>query len=201
MTRDPQRHEREIHRIRQRTGFRSELKYSSTDTNKVRFAQQVIDHFWHEPDLRFSARIVDTSQHDLSFHKYVGHGPRPAAVAYNYHYQKLITRATPARDELVVILDSRTRDKRDQFPNYLRREVPSIKNLQLVDSSQHQLVQLADLLVGSVYGDCTGVKSPVKREIIRSIKGRAGVTDLTDPRLDVDDKFCVQVWRPPTARG
>ena len=85
----------------------------------------------------------------------------------------------------------------NRLPQYLRDNIPNLKSLQLVDSTNHQLVQLADLLIGSVYGDCTNVQSPVKRRLINTLKTAAGVHSLLEERHDAERKFCVDTWRPP----
>ena len=125
LTRDPERHERHILNLRLKHGFRNELKYSSSDHHKTAFAEAIIDYFWHEPDLRFSGQIIDNSQHDLDFFG-KGHqkGPQPRDVAYGYRYKELILRSTPPRDELVLILDDRTRAKEDKLPRYLKQNIP-----------------------------------------------------------------------------
>jgi len=56
---------------------------------------------------------------------------------------------------LVLILDERTRAKNANLPAYLQREIPNITKVQLVNSQKHNLVQLADLLTGCIYGDLT----------------------------------------------
>lgn len=198
LTRDPGRHEVQMHNLRIKHGYRNELKYSSNDQHKLPYAKAVLDYFWSEPDLRFSGIVIDTSQHDLGFFdRQKGRGPRPRDVAYAYRYRQLILRSTPQRDELVLILDDRTRANEDKLPEYLNANIPNLKSLQLVDSAKHQLVQMADLVIGSIYGDCTDVRSRVKREIISHLKSAAGVDSLTASSLKTSQKLGVDVWRPP----
>jgi hypothetical protein len=68
-----------------------------------------------------------------------------------------------------------------------------MKSLHLVNSKSHQLVQVADLLTGSVYGHASGVQNPVKRAIADRIAEMEGVQNLLDRRLDRSRKF--RVWR------
>lgn len=102
-----------------------------------------------------------------------------------------------ARDELVVILDERTIAKDDNLAAYLQREIPNIKNVQLVNSQKHNLVQLADLLTGSVFGDLTTNTHPVKRAIIEHLRAKLKVRRRTDRPLALERKFRGFEWKPP----
>ena len=96
-----------------------------------------------------------------------------------------------------MILDERTIAKDDNLAAYLQREIPNIKNVQLVNSQKHNLVQLADLLTGSVFGDLTNNTHPVKRAIFEHLRGRLNVRRLTDRPLALERKFRVFEWKPP----
>ena len=96
-----------------------------------------------------------------------------------------------------MILDERTIAKDDNLAAYLQRELPHIKSVQLVNSQKHNLVQLADLLTGSVFGDLTNNTHPVKRAIIEHLRGRLKVQRLTDRPLALERKFRVFAWKPP----
>jgi len=63
---------------------------------------------------------------------------------------------------------------RKNFISYLRRELNSnektvMKNCRMVDSKSNVLIQLADMIAGSINRDCTGSKSDCKiyKQIIR----------------------------------
>lgn len=197
LTRDPDRHEKRIHELRREHEYRPELKYSRNDKFKVPFARDLIDYFWSDPDLDFRCLVIDNSQHELDRFDSDEEEMRAEDIAYNYRYRKLIERNTPRHDELVLFLDDRTRANEDNLPQYLRDQIDNLKSLHLVDSQKHQLIQLADLFTGSVYGDATDITNDVKRALIRRIKSHLRVRSLLDRNLGQNRKFSVDVWRPP----
>lgn len=199
LTRSPQRHESQLHQFRQETGYglERELKYSSTDRCKVPYAERVIDYFSGEPDLRFRALVIPTRKFDLDYYDHLETEYPAAAVAYNSWYRRLIERNTPKRDELVLTLDDRTRANKDNMPEYIRREMSRIKQLNLVDSKRYQLVQMVDLFVGSLFGEATGTTQPVKRGLVEYLRDALGVGSLV--RAEGKD-FHVNRWRPPASQ-
>lgn len=197
-TRTPARHENQIQQLRLETGYRHELKYSSGDKFKVPFAKEVIDYTLDEPDLQFAALLIDTTQHELDHFDGRDDPIRAEDVAYNYRYKLLILKNTPRYGDLVVHLDDRDRAQADNLPEYLRQEINNLKSLQLVDSKKHQLVQIADILTGSIYGEVTGTTHEVKREVLRHLNDRLGVDDLREEAVNGRDDFQIHIWTPPT---
>ena len=199
IVRNPEVHEREILRLRKRHGYLAELKYSNTDRRKLPFCRDLIDYLFDQPDFRFSGIVIDCSVYDVTHHDKFNSRIRPQDIAYNYRYKKLILSSTPPNDQLIVLLDKRTRAKADNLPKYLENQIPNLKNLQVVDSRKHELVQVADVLTGSVYGDVTGVEQLIKRAVIDVLKDKLGVDSLTAYRLRQESRrFRINVWRPPT---
>lgn len=198
-TYEPGTHDAAIESLRDKHGYSRQFEYKKTDRLKRDLCSDVIDYFVDCDDLEYQALLVPTAQYDLRRYKNEREesARTPEIVSYNYRYKQILRNNTSARDELVVILDERSVAKDDNLPDYLRREIPNIKNIQLVNSQKHNLVQLADLLTGSIYGDLTNNTHPVKRSIIEHLRGRLDVRRLTDRPLRLARKFRVYEWRPP----
>lgn len=201
VTKDPERHETQLNNLRRQHRYHNELKYSKTDRYQVPYAEAVIHYFLRDSDLRFNVLLVDNHKHNLSHFKKHKTDYDPRDVAYNWHYKKVLVRATPPRAELVVHLDDRQRRKEDNLPEYLAAELENLKSLQLVDSAKHQLVQVADLLTGCVYGEATKVDHRSKTAGIEALRQGLRVRSLLGRRLQDHDKFCVDQWKPPRRRG
>ena len=159
----------------------------------------MLDYFVDCDDLEYQGLLIPTARYDLRHYKkdFERTARSPEIVSYNYRYKQILRYNTSVRDELVVILDERSVAKDDNLPEYLQREIPNIKNVQLVNSQKHNLVQLADLLTGSVFGDLTNNTHPVKRAIIEHLRRKLGVRRLTDRPLSLARKFRVFEWKPP----
>lgn len=199
LTYAPHVHSAAIERLRVRHGYVRQFEYKKTDRLKAGLCKAVIDYFVEEDDLEFQGLLIATADHDLRHFKkaFDDSGRKPDVTAYNYRYKQLIVHNTSLRDDLVVVLDSRARSREDNLPEYLRSEMDNIRNVQLVDSAKHNLVQVADLLTGSVFGELTNTTHPVKRGLIEHLKQRLDVGRLTDEPLRLARKFRVFRWRPP----
>ena len=198
-TYEPDAHDAAIEWLRDQHAYSRQFEYKKTDRLKLGLARDVIDYFVENDDLEFQALLIPTVQYDLRRYRTAAAagGRSSEIVSYNYRYKQIIRKNTSGHDELVVILDERTIAKDDNLAAYLQQEIPNIKNVQLVNSQKHNLVQLADLLTGSVFGDLTNNTHPVKRAIIEHLRGRLKVQRLTDRPLALKRKFRVFEWKPP----
>jgi hypothetical protein len=198
-TYEPQVHDAAIESLRQKHQYPRQFEYKKTDRLKAALCRDVIDYFIACRDLEFQALLISMADYDLR--RYQAAGERsarsPAVVSYNYRYKQIIRNNASERDDLVIILDGRTIARGDNLPLYLRREIPNVRDVQLVNSRQHNLVQLADLLTGCIYGELTNSTHPVKRSIIEHLRMRLGVQRLHETPLRLQRKFRVYHWRPP----
>lgn len=198
-TYEPEAHNAAIESLRDKHAYSRQFEYKKTDRLKLGLACDAIDYFVENDDLEFQSLLIPTAQYDLGRYRSSAEtsARTPEIVSYNYRYKQIIRNNTSARDELVVILDERTIAKDDNLAAYLQREIPNIKKVQLVNSQKHDLVQLADLLTGSVFGDLTNNTHPVKRAIIEHLRAKLKVRRLTDRPLALERKFRVFEWKPP----
>jgi len=162
-TYDPSTHDAVIESLRQKHQYPRQFEYKKTDRLKIALCRDVIDYFVACEDLRYQALLIPTAAYDLRLYRTAGErsARTPEIVSYNYRYKQIIRNNTSEQNELVIILDGRTTARDDNLPTYLQREIPNIKNVQLVNSQKHNLVQLADLLTGCIYGDVTKNGHPV----------------------------------------
>jgi len=199
LTYAPEVHDAVIEALRDKHGYSRQFEYKKTDRLKRGLCEDVIDYFVECDDLEFQGLLIPTRLYDLRHYRkdYDDSARTPQIVSYNYRYKQIIRNNTSLRDELVVILDERTTAKDDNLPQYLQRQIPNVKSVQLVNSQKHNLVQLADLLTGSIFGDVTNNTHPVKRSLIDHLKRRLQVSRLTDRPFRLSRKFRVYEWRPP----
>ena len=171
-TYEPRLHDEAIEKLRDKHDYSRQFEYKKTDRLKFDLCCGVLDYFVDCDDLEYQGLLIPTARYDLRHYKkdFERTARSPEIVSYNYRYKQILRYNTSVRDELVVILDERSVAKDDNLPEYLQRESPNIKNVQLVNSQKHNLVQLADLLTGSVFGDLTNNTHPVKRAIIEHLR-------------------------------
>lgn len=192
--------EQRIEELRQERRYQGrEFKYEKTDKLKIPFCKALIDLFMSDKSMEFRCIVKSRQDHDLGYYKKVK-GPTqnmsPADLAYNYTYNQVLR--NNLKDWFVLIMDRRDLSKRNNLYSYLMSEVFYLQDVQPHDSRAFNLLQLADLLTGCVYGDCTDVQNRVKREIIDYLKRALGVRKLsvrTPWRLK--SKFNVWHWSPP----
>ena len=198
-TYDPRTHDAVIESLRQKHQYPRQFEYKKTDRLKIALCRDVIDYFVACEDLQYQALLIPTAAYDLRRYRTAGErsARTPEIASYNYRYKQIIRNNTAERNDLVITLDERTRAKNDNLPAYLQREIPNITKVHLVNSQKHNLVQLADLLTGCIYGDLTNNTHPVKQSIIEHLRGRLGIQRLHQGSRRLRRKFRVYHWRPP----
>ncbi len=193
VTTDSTRHESFIARRRQDHRFATQLQYNSTDRFKRPFAEDLINYFFDEPDLRFVAHaitegaVADLRSHGLSLEQ-----------VYHHYYETLISNCTPSEVSKTLNLEIRNSIGDDRaLRRYLRENVINLSRINVVGSSSNDLLQLADLFTGCVYGDAhiDSLRNRVKREVLSLLKARLNVANLLDVRLSsTRGPFCVFVF-------
>ncbi len=193
VTTDSARHESSIGRMRESDRFATQLRYSSTDRFKRPFAGDLINYFFSEPDLQFCAYIIiDTSLADLRKHGY------SLEQAYHFCYEMLISNGTPPEPAKTLNLEIRNSIGDDQaLRRYLRENVVHLSRINVVGSSSCNLLQIADLFTGCIYGDLhrDTLRSSVKLDVLSLLKAQLNVNSLLDVRLsDPHARFRVLVF-------
>ena len=183
--------------LRTTNKYYQEFKYHDNTEKKVPFCKEAIDLFCRSPELEFRCQVIETKKYDLS--RFERKFLPAEELSYNFLYKQTIKYNVPSTltEKIVVIIDEKTKSKNNNLEEYIKYTVPNISDVQSVDSSKHNLIQLTDLLTGSVYGKLTRVKNHVKRHIISHIEYKLGLPYLTARVPQTKDKFSVWFWNPP----
>ena len=191
----------ELRDLKTKHGLKShcELKWNAVSPAKIEYYIEVINYFFSNPKLHFRALIVpDKSQlkHD-SF--YQSHDD----FYYKMYFNLLKTIIIPG-DNYEVYID--IKDTQSEQKVKKLKEVISnshydfdhsmIKRIQQVNSSEVELIQLTDLLLGVVVYYQRGLSgSQAKLKLIDLIKEKSNYS-LTRSTLYKEDKFNLFFWRP-----
>lgn len=176
-----------------------ELKWNAISPSKVEYYKAVVRYFFDNADLHFRGLIVP----DKTILKHEDFNQSHDEFYYKMYFRLLKTIINPT-DQYEVYLD--IKDTRSEQKVQKLREVISNSNydfdqskitrIQQVDSSDVELVQLADLLIGALIYHQRGLNgSNAKQQIIDLIKQQSGYT-LQRSTLYREDKFNLFVWRP-----
>jgi len=195
-TKNPGFFETEIKALREKHGFKFEIKYSSTNRLKAPLCKDLVDLFFESPGLEFRSIVKSNLVHDLSYFREMGTSMRPRDLAYNRTYREVIENNLVEEEDtrVLVYIDDKSRLKDDNLLEYLKREIPQLRDVQPRDSKDLELLQLTDLLTGSIYGDLTGNNHPVKRNLIDYILKYLPIDDFS--RKMNTAKFNVWHWKP-----
>lgn len=186
--------EGEIKELRRKFDFQFEVKYSSTNRLKIPFCKALIDLFFKSPTIQFRSIVKSNLVYDLSYFKGSKLGIPVKDLAYNKTYREVIENNVEKDERVIIYIDRKSRVKADNLLEYLKNQIPQIKDAQPRDSKDLELLQLADLLIGSIYGDLTGNNHPVKRELISYILENLPIDNFREKMTT--PKFNVWHWRP-----
>lgn len=195
VTPTPGIHDQALQALREHGGrhYHRRLTYSSNDRNKLDYAVSAIDYLLEAEGLAFEARLIGPGQHRrdgsllTAYRRLIGEIAGVDAAG-----------SVELKPNTSVGLDPELRD-------HLSAEFPDLTIGGAARPSN--LLQLADLLTGSIYGDVTrtparrGTSRPqphgqsVKDLIITHLRERLGVRLLTDHSLRDHPRFRVAHWR------
>lgn len=191
----------ELRRIKTRYGLKPhcELKWNAVSPAKIDYYEEVLNYFFTNPNLHFRALVVsDKSQLN---HNYFCQSHDD--FYYKMYFNLLKTIITPG-DYYEVYIDIKD-TKSEQKVRKLKEVISTshydfdqsmIKRIQQVDSSDVELVQLTDLLLGAVVYYQRGLTgSAAKLKLIELIKEKSGYS-LTRSTLYKEDKFNLFFWKP-----
>lgn len=195
-TKNPDFFEEKISQLRGEFNFNFEIKYSSTNRLKIPLAKACLDLFFDSEEIEFKCIVKSNLIFDLSFYRNNHLGIPPQDLAYNKSYCEVIRNNLGAEEKVIAYIDDKSRVKKDNLLEYLKREIPQILDVQPRDSKDLNLLQLADLITGSIYGNLTGNNHPVKRELQEHILGKLPIGNFQE-NIGVS-KFNVWKWTPKT---
>jgi hypothetical protein len=148
-----------VNQVRQRYNFVNELKSSKWSSLRRRV---YVDVLTEAVEYDVQATVLVAQKRDLDRRYFAGKD----YLAYNYLAKRLVVRATDEVQGATLYVDKKQRTRRDNFLEYLKAEVNLraledgrpvvLRGVEDTDSKDSDLMQVADLFVGTVYGVETG---------------------------------------------
>lgn len=187
-------HELALQQICRQNRVYREIKAASTDRNQLSVKREWVDYFFSEPGLEFRC-IVKRHEH-CGFDHLANNssGVPPRNMGFNWTYGNLIRHNLSYDERALVFLDARTIPTGDNIYEYLRKEIQPIADAQPLDSKGKRLMQLADLLLGTVSGRLRGKPHPCRtpiEDLVLMHLGRSGFSSRVPGQ-----KFQVWHWTP-----
>ena len=181
-----------------------ELHYSKlTRDDKSKFAVSVVDWYFSSEAV-FKCTVVPGVLFDHTRFRQNMRFISAEEMSYNVIYKSAINYHSTAQDRLskkVLVLDRKDKARPDEFQRFLKEEVPNTVDIQEVDSENHNLLQVVDLLAGCVNGDLNGVQKFTKRRVIEHLKMRLSIKDFRDRNPYTKEKFRVAFWKGTPENG
>ena len=175
-----------------------EMKWVKVSPAKVQFYLDIMDYFFDDDDLHFRALIVP----DKSRLRHEDFQQTHDEWYYKMYFDmlKIILKPDAQYRIYVDIKDTRGGDKVARLHEVLcnnlfdfSREI--IQNLQIVRSYEIEIMQMADLLVGTISYINRGLtSSPAKLALVERMRERSGYA-LTRTTLFREDKVNLFVWQ------
>lgn len=169
--------------LRSKNKYKSELTYRSTDKHKVQFSKDLIDFFFNEQTLKFSARVIsgriDSSRSDYSAKK---------ESSYQLHYKQIIGDSF-VDDNSVIHLENRSLYNADKkLAQFLIKSYNA--SLEYIQYPKSDLSQLSDLFTGCIIGDTRSLTNPSKVEILNYLKNKLEIKYFSELyNIDRNGKF------------
>jgi len=196
-----QEHNAAIAAIKARHGFSRyfEIKWSKVSAGKLDFYRELVDYFFDSLTMGFRAWVVP----DKSILSHERFQQTHDDWYYKMYFYLLRNLIDPERKYRIYldIKDTRSRLKLKKLEdvvataNYdFSRDI--IQRVQHVHSHDIGLMQLADLLIGTVSYSARGLAtSPGKQALIAHVRQRSGLS-LTRSTLPTVRKFNICFWQP-----
>lgn len=177
-----------LRKLRESLGLRAEVKWSKVSTAKLDGYKALVDYFF-ENQMHFRAIVIDQNKVDYAKHK---DGDEELGF-YTFYFEMLI-KWLLAPNTYKLMLDFK-KDREPRRTQVLKRcleyKVPigcQIHSLNVIDSVDSPLAQMADLLTGAVAASWCGFpKQTAKAELAEYIAGKANRYSLT--REDISPAF------------
>lgn len=194
-----------LREIKQKSGLSKgfETKWNKVSPARIDYYTEVINYFFDDDDLHFRALVVPNKKklNHLAFNQ--DHD----AFYYKMYFDllKVILNPDFSYNIYIDIKDTRSQEKIVKLQDVLRNnhydyEKRIVRNIQQVDSSQVEILQLTDLLTGAIsYLHRDLVSSKAKLSLIEKIKVRSGYS-LKQSTLVKEDKFNLFIWKSRDVR-
>lgn len=178
-------HHENIKAIKEKHGFKHEIKWSSVSKGKYPFYAELIDYFFSN-DLQFRAIVVDKGkvnnrEHNQNFDDFY----------YKMYYQLIHHKINMEHQHNIYldIKDTLSAGKVNKLKEILNINYNSIRTLQNIHSHESLLMQLTDLLMGAITYHLRGLDKVIaKTKLIEKIKQHTELP-LTKSTIKAYNKF------------
>lgn len=150
-----------IERLKSQLGVKKEFKFTKTDGGKrVAFLKAIMEY-----DFYYFGVVIDKQE-------LLKTGVFTENSFYRYACSLAFTLSKPYLDNAIVVIDgSGSRKLQQEFKTYLQQKLDGkIRKFKIEDSQKNNLVQMADMIVGSIARSATGRED--KNRYIKIIKPR-----------------------------
>lgn len=188
-----------------------EFKWTKVSNNKIEFYKELVRYFFNNNNLKFRGLVFKDKAN--FYYTYYTHNEIyyiayylllidmiSADTANSIYIDKKDTRGGQKVKELKNNLLTTKYSKKTKWKTDVEFKSSLINKIQIIDSKDVELMQLADLLIGAVsYINRIAVgerlESSAKLEIVELIKEYSGYS-LTKTTLRSEEKFNVFIWSP-----
>ncbi|MBL7130107.1 MAG: DUF3800 domain-containing protein [Candidatus Omnitrophica bacterium] len=160
-----------ITEIRQGLRFKEEMHFTDVSNPKAnKVCHEVLNAVLKEP-IWFRGYVFDNRKIDLSY--FGTYKKKARYTAYNFFTKETLRIFTKNEENAVVYSDRKSRAVKDNFIYYVKDSINNnvkppkiiIKHLQAIDSKKDDIMQVADLIIGSINNKVTGNKHPLKQAV------------------------------------
>lgn len=190
----------EIRNLKNTYEARGELKWTKVSPSRIKFFHAIVDYFFSKGNLNFRALIVNDKE--KLDHSYYNKGSHDSFYYKMYFY---LIRNLIEKDNCYQIFldikDTRSQVKINKLKEVLRNnffdsEHALISNIQQIRSSESEIMQVSDFLLGAISYHCRGLSSSdSKLSIIAHIYDSVGFSlDQSTPPWE--EKFNLFFFSP-----
>ncbi len=177
-----------IHAIRKQCKYNSRLQRHDTASGQLTYAEAMIDHFFQASGLRFQSRVAAGAEAKKADRQQL----------YKYHYRQLLSKVCSHQSQVQLIVNNHSKSGQDRYLHqYLKTEIPQIKDVHIVKIADNDLLQLSGFLTGYVWADCPHpdltLSNKTKAQIMQRLHERCQTKALSKESFSYKQKFTVTV--------
>lgn len=165
-------HNTHIRQIKEKHGIHTELKWSSLSKSSYPLYSDLIDYFF-ATDLQFRAIVINKSQL-----KHEEFNQSHDDFYYKMYFQ-LLSKKIDSNNNYNIYLDikdTRSANKVAGLRNFLNKNYVSVRALQNIRSHESELMQLTDIIMGSISYHLRGYNKVIaKNKIIEKIRAHSRI--------------------------
>lgn len=166
-----------VKKLKKEHDIHGEFKWGNVSKNKISFYKALIDLFFEQKEVMFRCVVIDAFEVDND-----RYNDSDQELGYYKFYYQLLHNWLDSKNDYYVFTDFKTNKERDRLHELQRITNRSlygsrIKILQAIDSKESLILQLQNILMGTVaykfnYGDAG--KSEAKKELVKEVENYLG---------------------------